>query len=202
MLDIKRYAMIIGITILFATLVFVTIDAFYPQPTYDDFCGPGRYAMYPEKTYAAYPVPPVTSDSRNCTEIKLPNKASVDCERKGGFVEFDYNEKGCQIPESLRCNTCNKEFNDKQKVYNRDVFFISAPIGLIAIFLGVIWAIDFLGSGFMFAGIAVLVFGTTKYFGDMSKWVRVFTIFLELILLIWIGYKKLVTAEEKKKQFK
>ena len=200
MLDIKRYAMIVGITILFATLVFVTIDAFYPEPKYEDYCNQGNYARYsyPEKPY---PAGAVTSTT-NCTEVKLPNKASMECEKNGGFVEFDYDEKGCQVKDSMRCNYCNKEFNEKQKRYNRDVFLISAPIGLAAIFLGILWAIDFLGSGFMFAGIAVLAVGTTRYFGDMSKWMRVITIFIELLLLIWIGYKKLVTPQEKKRQFK
>lgn len=201
MLDIKRYAMIVGITILFATLVFVTIDAFYPEPKYDEYCGRGHYSRYsfPAKSYPAAEVPSITP---NCTEVKLPNKASIECEKDGGFIEFDYDEKGCQIQDSMRCNYCSKEFNEKQKVYNRNVFLISAPIGLVAIFFGILWAIDFLGSGFMFGGIAVLAIGTTRYFSDMSKWMRVITIFLELALLIWIGYKKMVTPQEKKKQFK
>ena len=199
MLDIKKYAMIVGITILFATLVLVTIDAFYPEPMYDDFCKSGQFARpYPvyEKTYPASSLPAAQT---NCTDVLLPNKESQECERAGGFIEFDYDEKGCQVKRSMKCNYCNKEFNDYQKKYNRNVFFISAPIGLVAIFFGVLWTIDFLGSGFMFGGIAVLAIGTTRYFGDMSKWMRVFTIFIELVLLIWIGYKKLASPEERKK---
>lgn len=192
MLEIKKYAMIIGITILFTTLVFVTIDAFYTKPTYETFCGRG--GMYPAKPY------PIMAPS-NCTEIIFPNQDSIECEKKGGYLEYSYDNKGCQVLPA-KCNTCQKEYEGAQKLYNRNVFYISAPIGLAAILLGIFWTIDFLGSGFMFGGIAVLSIGTIAYFSSMNKYLRVLVILFELLLFIWIGYKKLVTNEEKrKKQF-
>lgn len=192
MLDIKKYAMIVGITILFATLVFVTIDAFYTKPTYEQFCGRGN--MYPVKPY---PMGVPT----NCTEIIFPNNDSIECDKQGGYLEYSFDNKGCQVLPA-KCNTCQKEFDSAQKLYNRNVFYISAPVGLAAIFLGVLWTIDFLGSGFMFGGIAVLTIGTIGYFSNMNKYLRVLVILLELLLLIWIGYRKLVSNEEKrKKQF-
>ena len=61
------------------------------------------------------------------------------------------------------------------------------------------WKIEFLASGLMFGGIILLFYATVRYFHDADKLLRVVIIFAELLLVLWIGYKKLYKNEKKKK---
>ena len=76
---------------------------------------------------------------------------------------------------------------------------ITAPLGIIAIIFGLYFGIDFIGSGFMFGGIATLFYGTIRYFGEANKYLRVIIIFAELLIVVWIGYKKLWAKQKHKK---
>ena len=74
---------------------------------------------------------------------------------------------------------------------------ILAPIGILMIIFGIFYSVDFLGSGFMFGGIMILAWGTIQYFADMPKFMRVIVLLVELIILVWIGNKKLKDNKKK-----
>lgn len=179
-MDLKKVSLTIGIAVLFALFIGFFIDAVYPGPEYDQFC---KHFNGPTPIYKGGPEP------SKCPEINYNDPVSQECNEKGGYMEYDYDAQGCAT--NSRCNTCNKEFEAVNKVYSRNLFFITAIVGIIAILVGLIFVkLDAIASGFMFGGILVLIYGTARVFGDLSKVMRVIVLGIELIVLVYIGIKK------------
>ena len=178
MVNFKQIAIVVAISVLSALLIGLAIDAFYTTPKYEDFCEQYAYPRGVEKFPAGY--------IANCTYQQ--SEEEIACYREGGFPEFDYDNHGCS--EFRECNFCNKEFEQASAKYNRNVFFITAPLGILLIIYGVFFAVEFIGSGFMFGGVFALAYGTIRYFSDMSKIMRVITILIELVIVVWIALKK------------
>jgi len=181
-MDVKKIAMILAITALLPLFVGLFTDAVYQQPKYNDFCN-SSINSYPQKAIPATPV--------NCSYNYGPEQDK--CYNDGGQPEFNYTDVGCQIYTS--CNYCNKYFNDATQKYNRNIFFILLPAGLVIVILGLYLLIDYLGAGLMFAGLIIMFYATFRYFSDMSKILRALVILVELLVIMWIGYKKI---EDKK----
>jgi len=179
----KEVAMTIALAILGALFVGLLVDALYESPKYEDFCGRGRYAE---------PTPKYVAPGYVCNYTSPPaERQQIDtCYQDEGNPEFNYDEKGCQTSYK-ECNYCNKYFNEANNIYNRNVFYIIAPIGVIAIIFGLFMAYEVVGTGLMFSGILLVAYATTRYFSEMSKLMRVLVIFIELVLLILISIKKL-----------
>lgn len=182
-MKLKELLMALAIAIMAALFVGLFIDAVYPAPKYEDFCT--MNGSYPK---AAYPVEGAAGIK--CPDPYFKYREQVDqCNRDGGFPEFDYNESGCQT--FSQCNFCSKNFNEANEIYNRNLFFITSPIAVIAIIIGIMYGFEVAGSGFMFSGILLLVYGTGRYFSNMSKTMRVIVVFIELVLLLFIAKKKM-----------
>jgi len=175
--------MALAIAIMAALFVGLFIDAVYSAPEYDDYCNTSAYAprSYPEKIYM---------NTTQCYDPYFVYQEEVSaCEGERGFAEFEYDEEGCQV--FSECNYCSRDYNDANEKYNRNLFFIITPIAVAAIIFGLFYGMEVIGSGFMFAGILLLIYSTGRYFSDMSKVMRVVVIGIELILLLWITKKKM-----------
>ena len=185
-MEIKKVALTLGIAILFALFIVFLVDAIYEQPKYEDFCS---YQYYPTKA-------PSLSD--NCTTVYNENLVN-SCIKEKGEVRDRLDEKGCQI-ESY-CDYCSRDFNSVNSKYNKNIFYISAIVGILAILAGLFLpkTIDAIASGLMFGGIIVLLQGTVRVFGDLGKWMKVIVLGIELVILVWIGYKKVSDRKEVKK---
>jgi|SRR3989344_3668360 len=188
--SIKQVPIIIGIAVLLTLFISLSLEAFYTSPKYEDFCKQYLPKAYPIKE----PVPAV--DTTKCRDI-YSTKESIECSNSGGFPNTDYDANSCPIYAG--CNYCQKDFDSVRKIHDRNIFLITAPLGIIAIIFGLYFGIDFIGSGFMFGGIATLFYGTIRYFGEANKYLRVIIIFAELLIVVWIGYKKLWAKQKHKK---
>ncbi len=187
--NIKQVPIIIGIAVLFTLFITLSIEAFYTSPKYEDFCTPALQSrLYPKEPYAVSP-------QANCTYSR--DQRETQCYADKGQVVYDYDTKGCQVYKD--CDFCQRDFDDQRKIHDRNIFLITAPLGLIAIIFGLYFGIDFIGSGFMFGGIATLFYGTVRYFGEANKYLRVLIILIELLIVVWIGYKKLWAKQKHKK---
>ncbi|HYD02785.1 MAG TPA: hypothetical protein VEC16_00645 [Alphaproteobacteria bacterium] len=181
-MDAKKLAMVLAILALLPVFVVLFVDAIYAEPKYEDFCNSSRY-YYPEKVGV------------NCTAMAYD--ARVDqCYRDGGFAEFKYDEDGCQLGFDS-CNYCGKEHNEATSKYNRNVFFIILPVGLVIVLIGIYLTIDYIGAGLMFAGLITMFYATLRYFSELSKLGRALIILAELLLIMWIGYRKISGKEDK-----
>ncbi len=170
----KELLLALAIAIMAALFVGLLVDAIYEEPQYDDYC---TERIAPK---------PLTPPAEDCSDI---DEAAVEtCQQQKGVPEYAM-ENGCRVFDT--CNTCYNEYHDVQEVYNRNLFFIITPLAVASILFGLFYAMEVIGSGFMFGGILLLIYSTGRYFGDMSKVLRVIVIGIELALLLWITKKKM-----------
>lgn len=175
---LKKISLTLGIAVLFALFVGFAIDAFYASPKYEDYC---------KNMNTPYSIPEKLGVT-NCTPINYSSPMFLECQEKKGYIEYNYNT-GC--PTNPRCETCGMEYDNANKIYSRNLFLITAAIGIIAIISGLVFiSLDAIASGFMFGGIFIIIYGTARVFGNLSKFMRVIVLGLELVLLVYIGIWK------------
>jgi len=196
MVDIRKIIIIFVVAILFAVLVFSVIEAVYPTPEYEDFC---REKFNPRAA-------PIIKETKDCEDLDVTQTTINSCEDKKGFIEYDYDSKGCAI--SYECNTCNYELEQAREKHDKVTFYISAFLSLIAIFIGMYLPAkgntlnEWIGTGFMLGGTFALFFGTMVSFRSLDRFVRPVVILLELILVIFIAYRKINNLKKDKKKKK
>lgn len=188
MADIKQIAIIVGIAVIFTAFIIVAIEAFYESPMYDKYCNETfakPVPVYPEKRHyypGEFPI------NETCQKV-YPEQDIQKCYNEEGQPLLKSDEKGCLIFD--KCDYCSKLYNQAVKKHSNISFVILALIGIIAIIFGVLFKIEFIGSGFMYGGIAVLFYATMRFLGEQNKYIRVIILFIELLIILWIGYKKL-----------
>ncbi len=181
-MTLKEAAVTVAIAILFTTFVLVTIDAFYPRPEYEDYC-----EFKPSRV-------PLNKESVDC-DFQTTGLED-QCYQEEGTPRFDYDDQGCRVFKE--CDYCSKEYDNAQEKYSNNLFIILAPLGALAILWGVYYRPEFLGSGFMFSGIILMFYGTVQNFEDLNKYFKSFVILMELLLVLFIAYKKIIPDNKKK----
>ena len=191
---IKKWALALAIAIVLNLFVNYGISVFYKAPQYNDFCtgqGPYREPYYPAKPYPDF-------TQQNCTPIAVSEQMQKSCNEQKGYIAYKYNSTGC--PTEAYCETCQVQFDAVNQKYSRNIFFITAVIGIIAIIVGLVYVhLDPIASGFMFGGIFVLIYGTIRVFGNLSKVMRVVVLGIELVVLVYIGIKTITRGKRKEK---
>lgn len=166
-----KWILVAGIMIVANLFINYALDAFYPAPKYESFC----------------------------PQLQV-NKAILsknECLAGGG----QWNENA-YIPTAPTktvevkgyCNenyTCGKNYEDAQKVYNRNIFIVLVIAGTALLIGGVfLTGVEAIALGFSFAGILSLIIGTIRYWSSMDDRVRVVVLGVALAALVWLGIKK------------
>ncbi len=175
-MDPKKIALIIGISVLLPLFLFLLVDAIQSKPVYEDFCR-SDYFWKPSSANCSYDY----------------GKDYNSCMIDGGTPRFIYDENNCEVFD--KCDFCNKEYDSASEKYDLVVFLVLAPIGLLLIIVGLYLKTDYLSGGAMFSGIITLFYSTIAYFSNMSKLLRAIVIFVELVVILWIGHKKINSSE-------
>jgi hypothetical protein len=175
-MDIKKLAMMIVIAILIPLFIALFIDALYSEPQYEDYCD---FEQYPR----SLPI----KEEQDC-EFEY-SAEQEECYASKGIPRFDYDSDGCQVYKE--CDFCSKDYEEARDVYNRNVFFIFAILSLAIIVAGVYLKTDYIGAGLMFGGVITLFYSTIRYMSSMDKMLRALVILMDLIIIIWISYKKI-----------
>ena len=189
MVDVRRILIIFVIGVLFAILSQAVIDAIYPAPKYEDFCK-NSYSQGPLYAVGPGKVAPV-----NCTDVDY----STCYNQRGTPVNYTYNNLGCVV--SYKCDFCQMAFDKNQQEYNLIVFLISSILGLIGIAIGLHLPSqsnslnEWIATGFMLGGLLALFIGTARYYADMGRFIRPAVIFVELVIILYLAYKKLSQKE-------
>ena len=188
MIDIRRILVILVIAVLLGILTQVSIDAVYPEPKYDTYCRPtidNQFASMPKQVRPDFV----------CGNYTPPAELSSTCPPEKGQVQYKYDSNGCVT--QAYCETCNKNFDVANEKHGLAVFIVSAIFGLIAIVIGLYLQPaknpinEWVGSGFLLGGLISIFTGTVRYFGSMGRFMKPVIILLELILVIWLAYRKL-----------
>jgi len=90
-----------------------------------------------------------------------------------------------------------EERREKEKHFQKYLFFVSVPLGIIAITTGAFLPIQAIGTGLMFGGIFSVCDGYICYWSELSDALRFISLLIAFIILIVIGYKKLEKRPDK-----
>ncbi len=183
-MNIKEKILAVSIAIVFLLFVIYGIRTFYPEPRMNDFCSgiPSFVSVdkCPEMQEGAEPVPPA------------PRPFKGEC-----WCEQDCSNGTCVQTGKCRdanpeYKKCVDEFEKKREGYNKGVFITALIIGVIALVSGSLFiSIDSVASGIMGGGTLTLFYGTVRYWGDLGDVERFLLLGLALIVLVWVGFKKL-----------
>ncbi|MBR9676750.1 hypothetical protein GOV04_01295 [Candidatus Woesearchaeota archaeon] len=188
-MGLKETALTFGVAILFALLVGFGIDAFYESPDYNDYC---------KRDITAKPLGLNREDLANCPQL---DETFIDnCYDDEGMIRYNTDTDGCQTIKE--CDYCQRDYNTANKLYNRNLLWITAVIGAIALLIGMYAPLTYepIASGFIFGGVLTIAYGTMRSFSDLSKITRFLILLIELTLLIWLGTKKVLDKPTTKKK--
>lgn len=174
----------IGIALIVAFFFGYGISTFYESPKHKNFCREGEF----QEPVARELVTTVPLKA-NCSYIEPDKSLRIKCTEKEGIITAKYDKDGCT--ESYYCEMCYKEFGDAREVYNKHVFIISIILGIIALAVGVTLKLPSVSSGIMGGGVLTIIYGTLRYWGQMPDYTRFIILGITLVILIWVGYKKL-----------
>lgn len=80
---------------------------------------------------------------------------------------------------------------DREKRFQAVLFSVAVPLGIAAILIGSLAAIQAVGTGLMFGGIFLLLDGYCNYWSELADSMRFLSLLLAFIILLYIGYRKL-----------
>jgi len=195
----RHIILAVAIAIVFAFFVGFGISAFYPVPKYEDYCKTARY--YPEKPY------PAPIGTKECPKYKEPTQEEIDrCAEQEGFPDYKYDAYNCPV-EYKGCNFCQRDYDNENEKYNFYVFIISSILALVAIAIGLLLPAgnslnQWVATGFMLGGLITLFIGTFRYYQYLGRYVKPLVILVELLIVIYLAYKKLKDIKENNQEKK
>ncbi|MFA5174042.1 MAG: hypothetical protein WC438_02575 [Candidatus Pacearchaeota archaeon] len=167
---IKTIILSLTIAIVLSAFVVYSIQTIYHKPEYDEFC---------KDIKPIYPMENITQQICEANNGKW-NPQNIQCIKAPciqGYCDFYYQ---CQQEQEAAFNK-----------YKLVVFIISLIVGLIALALGIILKLPSVSSGLMLGGTFLIFYGTIVYWTNLTNLLRTIILGLALIVLIWLGYKKL-----------
>jgi len=192
MIDLRKIAIIFIIAILFSIFVFTFVDAVNPEPDRTEFCT--DFGERPRPLFEQKP-------NVKCPDIGPTKEEHKQCNNNLGYIQYEYDSTGCVESYECTCEAGLKDLVDKKNLIDFIVFTIFA---LIAILVGLFLPYEkntlneWVGTGFMLGGLITLFIGTARFFGDLARPLRPVVILIELIVVIYIAYKKLGNLKHKK----
>lgn len=190
--EIRKFGIILAVAILFSIFVFALADAVIPEKDYPDYC---QQANQNERSYYnPYP------NSLNCSELPEPTQEQRDA--CPGYLTPKYAEGRCATEYTCDCADLADEYrNDEQNIR----FWIAVILGAIAIAGGMLLPAkndmnEWVGGGFILGGVITLFIATAMQWSEIHKIARPIVIALELILVLWIGYRRMMPTKKGKKK--
>ncbi len=165
----KSKLVLFDVAVAFVSVFFFAyaIQAVYPAPQYSDFCGDRV-------------VKPSLTDEASCINDG------------GQWNEYDRNVLNEEV--SGWCDAdfaCRNDYDDERKPYERNVFFANVIIGLVLLVVAFFLALEAVSSGLMGGAVMLIVYGSIRYWGELSDVWRTLMLGVALVALVWLGYKKL-----------
>lgn len=157
-MKVKNIVLGIGIVIVFALALWQGVEAFYPSPQWDNYCG-------------SVEIPRLVADK----DVNFYNNQTLCLENNGtwrnGYCDY-YSE----------CQESFDEAMDKHAMYT---FFISIIVGIIIIIVGYsILSIEPVGSALIASGIWAFFYGSVVNWRNFSDIWRFLLLLAALVLLI------------------
>jgi len=196
-MELRKWAVAITIAVLLAIFVNASIDAIYHPPEYQDYCKNQNYGQYSSPIGPVMPEKPVmaVSDVKDCPAFSDVTEAEKNqCTDARGMVAYKRDAKGCAT--EYYCEMCDANFQAAQKQHENIAFIISAILGMLAIVIGLMLPLevsinDWIASGLIIGGLITIFVGTGRAYQSIEMIYRPLIILGELILVIYLAYKRL-----------
>jgi len=163
--NIKNIVMGFAIFILTLSVGIYGISTLYGKgPEYNTYC-------------------PSVNTFQQCTDAngKWINYSNIENNPKiangeNGYCEYDY-------------MLCQKKYDDANRIYERTVFFIALPLGIIIIAAGaLIFGLASVGGGLMFGGVGIILYGVGSFWQYADDWLKFVLSLVGLIIVISLAY--------------
>jgi len=169
-----KWALIIGIVIVLNLFFNYTISLFYKEPDYNDYFKQSQVVEPITTKEACLAVGGQWNENGAIYNKTVPAPASTP-EMKS-YCDPNY--------------TKQQEFNQAQKVYNRNIFIMLVVLGVLSLLLGVFVPNEIITLGFSWGGVLSFVVASIRYWSDADNWVKVLILGVALGALIWLAIKK------------
>jgi hypothetical protein len=183
-LPILKWALIIGIVVVLNLFFNFGIKTFYGNPEWDEFCPREQVTVQPTTQEACVAQGGAWTEAGYTIE-RYPVPAKP----------LPLGEEATGLPaQTGYCDlyfTCQQEFEAVNEVYNRNVFIALVILGLISVVAGFLTtARSAVSLGLTFGGVLSFIIGSVRYWSDMDEYLRVIILGVALVVLIWLGVKK------------
>jgi hypothetical protein len=207
---VKRVLLAIAIALVLAFFVGYGVNTFYKEPIWDNYCKniiydkPFNDRASCEGVGGNWTEPVVAQPVDGAVPAKVVPQAVASnqylCSKSiinASAEPFVFN---CVLYEDVNkvtgwCDpqySCNKSFQAANEVHSRFAFIILAVIGILVVILSTLFLKeDSVSYGLLGGGILTILYGTMRYWGVIPDMARFFILGFVLLVLIWIGYKKL-----------
>ncbi len=81
-----------------------------------------------------------------------------------------------------------------QKQFEKHLYMVAVPLGLVAILVGAFSRVQSIGSGLMIGGIFSITTGYINYWSQLADWMRFLSLMAAFVILLVVGYKKIEKA--------
>jgi len=146
-----------------------------------------------------------------CKDIIQPYyeiNTSQQCENLGGKWNPTYADryaapvKGTPNGYCDLYYDCNLKLTEAQKIYSKNLFLITVPVGVLLIIIGgALFGLEAVGAGIMLGGIVTLIYGATSYWPNAGNPFKFGISLAGLILVILLAYWLNKKYEKEKKGF-
>ncbi|MCK5282342.1 MAG: hypothetical protein KAK00_02950 [Nanoarchaeota archaeon] len=191
---------ILGIAIALVLVFFwgYSVYTLYKEPERRDFC-PEKIARFVDTREECDAengkwieredvdreiVKPVVRNQLLCTktfeteegEIRLI--CSEEAGNNDGYCDLDYH--------------CREEYDQVMERHGRNSFITLVALSLLSILIGgLLLKVETVSSGIMGGGVLTLLYAAMRYWGSIQDYTRLIILGFALVVLIWIGYRKL-----------
>lgn len=172
-----KWILVLGITIVLNLFFNYSIQVFYKEPKWENFCKQEQVNIVPETKDKCVAEGGQWNETPYYNDGRSPVAVDINGKTKSGYCNTTF--------------TCQKEYDDVHKVYNRNIFIGLVVLGIISIVGSfVIASYEAVSLGLSLGGIVSLVIASVRYWSDMDDRVRVVVLGIALVLLVYMGIKK------------
>jgi len=173
---------ILGIAIALVLVFFLgySVNTFYEEPEFDEICKDinSRIDIETCEDYEAEPTPDelrIVSPDKDCYCREIDAKGTMKCDA----TNPEYTE-------------CREEYEDMRETHGRISFIVLVILGLASILIGGLFLkVEAVSSGVMGGGVLTLLYAAMRFWGSIQDYGRLVVLGVALIVLIWVGYRKL-----------
>ena len=195
-MGLTKTVLAIGIAIIFTVFIAYGVYVIFepPQYYYEASNCSGEYNCYNKFIFAQ-----CDNNSYNINGTIISKPYDDSCYQR---IQADQKYQGCQELQGK----CEEAFAKNTIRYRtaRNSFYVLIVIGLAAIIGGIYFRrFEGIGSGFIGGGVLVILWSlpyTWEYLQYQNKYVKLMALGIVLIILVYLGYKKLEEKTEHKKR--